>query len=90
MGEAGEGPWESGDIRGDKEGTEGSRDHGDGMVSQNSRCGRPWAVMAQEMDGAVWEDRVNSWGQEWKRLGVEKGTEGWMVPGRRGWRLMER
>lgn len=56
MGEAREGPRESGDFGGGKEGTEGSRDHGDGTASQNSRCGRMWVVMAQEMDGAVWED----------------------------------
>lgn len=56
MGEAGEGPRERGDFGGDKEGTEGYRDRGEGMVSQNSRCGRMWVVMAQEADGAVWED----------------------------------
>lgn len=57
MGEAREGPRESGDFGGDKEGTEGSRAHGDGMViDPNSRCGRMWVVMAQETDGAVWED----------------------------------
>lgn len=36
--------------------TEGSGAHGGGMVSQNSRCGRMWVAMAQETDGAVWED----------------------------------
>lgn len=65
----------------------GPGDERDGMENQDS--GRMWAALAQE-DGAVWEDGVSSWGQKWKQWsGVEKCPEGWMVPGRRGWRPME-
>lgn len=77
MVEVGEGPWENGDLGGKEESTEGStrpwRWHGD----QDSGSGRVWVVMAQE-DGAVWEDRVSSWGQKWKQWGMEKcsGVDG--------------
>lgn len=60
------------------------------MVSQDRGSGRVWVSMAQEEDGAVWEDRVSSWDQEWKQRGVEKCTQGWMVPWRWGRRLMAR
>lgn len=38
-----------------------------------------WVVMEQEEDGAVWEDRVGSWGQERKQWGggeVHRGMDG--------------
>ena len=43
-----------------------------------------WVVMAQEEDGAMWEDRGGGWGEGEKRGGgavVKKCTEGWMAPG---------
>lgn len=85
MGEAVEGPRESGDLGGDRKGERGPRDHRDGTVSQDR-----WEQedVGGDGTGGEWShvgDRVGSWGQEWKQLGVEKCTERWMMLGT--WRV---
>lgn len=48
------------------------------MVSQDSGGGGMWVVMAQEEDGAVWEDRVGSWDRS-------RSSGGWRSAQRDGW-----
>lgn len=52
MGEVGEGPWESGDLGGDEEGTRGV--HKTMVMAQGARTGgsrRLWVVTAREEGG---------------------------------------